>query len=1105
MVIVDLLHLLLNTACAPYDPLLASTWTCACDPAGSTQNQGAICPGSSATAVAAAFATEGMWVMSNLVHQILYNGLGLWAPLLYIFSAIGGLIGLALGAPPKMYLWFFMGPAVFDWLLDNTVKVHGQEWRIADVPQNQREVWKLAEVGLANIVDAMPPPAVNVFKDNKPSVTAEVPALFVWFDEVVSDVVQGMVAWSGIYSQVATGGSGSNLQGTPPTGENRWYLLSNLKWGILQDITGATLKSPDLRDSFVTFIASECGDNLKRAISQPRFIAAATSKGLNLGKTPSVTINYTFLTQLLSGQTVPTPRTMKRFLADNNPGAFRGFNLLFTSSPFGGSWIDAWGVQDKLNCDGYLWLLVQAFRWEAGHIFFQLVKAAPGGLSPDALLYSLFYGWDIKTPPPANTPISTPQDLRKFIINLIIVHLFRNEFAKAPALVDQRFATSTQAESISKGYQRDVGSKAKFAEVYTWAMMMPYLQGVLLYMLAIAYPFACILIVMPGMHKTIFTWMSFWAWVKLWDVGFAFCMLIERSLWAMLGNSSNSARVHQYITEMSNWGWVNVTCPGGATLGACQIPNVTNGTWLTSQTWADAVRTLDRALVLAANMDLDLQNSYYIYLMAALYFAVPAVTGQIVLGARSGAASMINSAIGGAAQEIGKTAGTAHQSEAITQLKANEASVGQAAYTKAMRQSGLGAKAIEYGNQGMREDMAASAIGTAKAGTGAWMQNRALENQDMRANAAVLPSAAVALSKQYQSGGGGSQPVSTTNPQSTTQTADPAASATGVDNPATPGLPVGSTPSSSAPTVSSSNARPLPAATAANGAGSGGIAANLGAFARGANGVLKFGAQHGAPILEAARDAGIAKNSNAMYADQAMGHALQADMDIASFRHSGEAKGFNAAGSRTGEYANFDAEMARWDAQNSFASQVTGMSAGVYGTFAGNFSPPSKPTQSLNALAMDGLLNTKNTDARAAANFVDPASGGYRKALDSTGNALQKDYGGQRAMSAYHSWSPDEAMGYSARAAAQLIGSDVYGGHRNGSQILQNTGGGRSGALSANDTGRGDAYVVGTSGWGENHRESLGSNPTQQGSTTAGDLAATAGASASRPAPGTIR
>ncbi|MBX7145436.1 MAG: hypothetical protein K1X79_13385, partial [Oligoflexia bacterium] len=160
--------------------------------------------------------------------------------------------------------------------------------------------------------------------------------------------------------------------------------------------------------------------------------------------------------------------------------------------------------------------------------------------------------------------------------------------------------------------------------------------------------------------------------------------------------------------------------------------------------------------------------------------------------------------------------------------------------------------------------------------------------------------------------------------------------------------------------------------------------------------------------------------------------------------------------------------------------------------------------QSLNALAMDGLLNTKNTDARGAANFVDPASGGYRQALSNTANGLQKDYGGARAMSAYQSWSPYEAMGYSAKAGAQLAGSDVYGGNRDGSQILSNTGGGRTGALSANDTGRGSA-IVGTTGLAENGREQLGANPTATGTTAAGNLASSTGATNYRPAPGTIR
>lgn len=1090
MFILDLAQALLNSVCVTFDPLSPQSWYCACSV--SSNNQNAICPGSTMTAVAAAFGTQGMWVQANLVNQILYEGLGLWAPLLYILSAVGGLISLALGAPPRMYMWFFVGPGIYDWLLDNPNPVHGMEWRVADVPQNQREVWKLAEGGLMNSA----PAGVTVFSDRPPSSTVNVPALFLWFDEVVSDVVQGMVGWTGVYNQIVpSGNSSQNYRGTPTPSESKWYLLSNVKWGLLENITGARLKSPDLRDSFVTFLASECGDLVKRAISQPRFIQASTAKAENLGATPSVFEGYNLLSQLLSGQVVPSPRSLKKILSDSNPGALRNFHT-FLSTGF----INLWGVQDRIACDQYLWLMVQSFRWEAGHIFFQLAKAAPGGIAPDDVVFSLIYGWQVNPAwwPALTSSIKIVQ--RRFVIDLILLHLFRNELSIAPALVDQRFANSAQAESISKGYQRSVGSKAKYAELYTWAMMIPYLQGVLLYFLAIAYPFAAIMVVMPGMHKTMFTWMSFWAWVKLWDVGFALVMMMERSLWAMLGNSSSASAANKYILEMQTWGATKVACGANETnLGNCQIPNVTHVGAAMPQ-WDDAVRIFDRALVLASNLDLDLQNSYYIYIMAALYFAVPTITGQLVLGARAGAASMVNSAIGGAAQEIGKTAGSGHQSEMLTQMHANTGSVGQAAYAKQMRASGLGAKAIEFGNQAMRDEMAGSALGTAMGNQKEWENARSYGQASFGAaskvgtealdaylgagksavSAAKASSAPPPTGQKVTSGvtGAGSGEIGDGDPSTPK----------GLDDPNKPGrgdmaaIP----PAGASKTAETAPAANVTAATGDEGKTASPLSAFGGAIADKIPNGVKAGGKAawagGKAITATSMDSGFAamaggaKMTAEVLSDQASSAALRAGMGVSSFGHGASAKGFGAASGRAGEFASFDADMAKWEAMNAYSNQITGMAAGVYGTFGGNFSAGPKPIGSANAMAMEGLFNTKGSDAKGAANYVDPEKkGGYFSSMGATQANLNQNYGQSRTASAFQNWSPTDAVLFGYGAGAEALSGGVFtSGGGSGDKRMAQLNDGRFGAGSSSDAGRTGGGLI---EFGGNGRDNLGSNP----------------------------
>jgi hypothetical protein len=1039
-----------------------------------------------------------MWVQANLVNQILYQGLGLWAPLLYILSAIGGLVSLALGAPPKMYMWFFIGPGIYDWLLDNPNPVHGMEWRVADRPQNQREVWKLAESGLVN---ANPSSGISIYSDRPPSGTVDVPALFLWFDEIVSDVVQGMVGWTGIYNQ-AINTSGQNLQGNQSLtgGENKWYLLSNMKWDILENITNARLKSPDMRDAFVTFLASECGDQVKKTISQPRFIQASSTRALNLGPNPSVFENYNLLTQSLNSQTVPSPRSLKKILSDSNPGAFRNFHV-FLSSGF----INLWGVQDRITCDQYLWLMVQAFRWEAGHIFFQMTKAAPGGISPDNVVFSLIYGWHVD-PNWWALPAQIQLIQRRFVIDLILLHLFRNELSIAPALVDQRFASSTQAESIAKGYQRGVGTKAKYAEVYTWAMLIPYLQGVLLYFLAIAYPFAAIMVVMPGMHKTMFTWMSFWAWVKLWDVGFALVMMMERSLWAMLGNSSNASAANKYILEMQTWGTVRVMCGNNENnLANCQIPSVVEAA-ASVPSWDNALRIFDRALVLGSNLDLDLQNSYYIYIMAALYFAVPTITGQLVLGARAGAASMVNSAIGGAAQEIGKTAGTAHQSDMITQMQANSGSVGQAAYLKQLRASGLGAKAIDYGNKGMAEEMASSALGTAMQNQGNYDNNLGYSRQQATAMSNLTQAGAGGLDRQASgnanarsaaakaqreeerhqemlaaqgagrgagrggdpNGGGANPAITGAGPGGGGAASPPgpralASGEAGAPQPAAPqgfntdrpGMPTAGTP----PVGGGSGGGGNVVAGGGGGGNTGEVQGSVGMFGQklmnalgdNSGGISKFNEGNNFAVA-----AGEAKRASDLNSNLAASAAVRSGMGVASFGHGAQARGYNSASGKIGEYADFDANMGRWEAMNAYSSQITGMAAGVYGTFAGNFNPGPKPTGSMNAMAMDGLLNTKGTDARGAANYTaDKDNGGYWSSAAATQSSLDKNYGEARTAGAYHHWGVADTLAYNWTAAGEMATGGVLAGGQSGqSRVVDQLRGGGIHAGESADPGK---------------------------------------------------
>lgn len=75
-------------------------------------------------------------------------------------------------------------------------------------------------------------------------------------------------------------------------------------------------------------------------------------------------------------------------------------------------------------------------------------------------------------------------------------------------------------------------------ETYTFAMALPYIQGIILYALSVAFPFFAILVIIPGKANALFTWMAIWAWAKSWDVGYAFVMVVDEILWNLMPHTS---------------------------------------------------------------------------------------------------------------------------------------------------------------------------------------------------------------------------------------------------------------------------------------------------------------------------------------------------------------------------------------------------------------------------------------------------------------------------------------------------------------------------------------------------------------------------------------
>ena len=653
------------------------------------------CPGSAFTAVGAAFATQGYYLVSQIVSAIGAGKMEYWAVFIYIFSFFATIVMIVLNGlhVPKNIMWFALGPALFVWLVYSGEDVKGVMWRIGnDKSLNQEKVWEIAEPGLRNL-RPIKKGDLRQTKGEEAKVSKEdieanirVPWLFVHWDSLISDTVAQLASWVGADRMLAGSGK-SNLGNTEvklksssaSTTDGTAAILSNLKWSKLQGIVGARITTSGLRDSFVEFMSGNCGKALKENIDERKLINARKSPLSFLNAKDDIgifknTSNYKKILNSLKSESTIVQGSLKRMLTKCATKSSSGGTSLcdFLQQTAEDSYKKYQTPEfDVINCQESFNLIMQALRWETGQIYHKIMADWDNGKSSKEkeILVAFYYGWNIDMGASEWASSSgrlADDNLKYFTRDLIFSYLLRNELEYVPNITNVQYSTKVQAEQASDAHIQALGSQNKYGEIYTWARMMPYVQGILMFILAGAYPIVCIVFLIPGMHKIIITWAAFWAWVKFWDLGFAIVTVIERSVWGMIGNSEHASAVNQTIASLygnfssSGIPNIDVTCNSGS-LGSCAFPTIQ------SITDMDAPGLFDKGTAIGLSLNYGVFNGYYIYIMAALYMAVPVICGQVFLQGKHGVNQLYGMISGGAE----RAAGGAAEASAKSQMAAD--------------------------------------------------------------------------------------------------------------------------------------------------------------------------------------------------------------------------------------------------------------------------------------------------------------------------------------------------------------------------------------------------------------------------------------------------
>ena len=945
---------------------------------------------STTSAIASSYSTLGYWSLAGILNKLggVDNGttpggsenqtsyFALWGALFYMIAIISAIIMMALGQPPKMYGWFVAGPALFYFLLFNTVERRGVGWDLSHrtTDQKQHAVWKLAAPGINT--NPLITGGVDLnFTTNGPSALAKVPFVFALVDDFASETAQNFIELMGVTPELPDSSGAS--PGDVPDVAN-WHLLSNSKWELLENISQAKLYSTDIRELLTIFMASECGDLFSNHINKSSFSLASQSSGRGLPPTlfcepgNPTCHNSVALEELLATTFIPTPYVFRELMKqyqvvfgvdkDIFPNSLMWFSYYQSGAPLiPEDQIFQIGEHSRQSCGHILWKVMQGFRWESALHYYRLKEVIPSitdnAVTDKLIDYVFLYDWLYVDDAGAEQKLTDQNaDYREdFIRNLIMFYMIRNEMAVVPQAVDQRVLPSEKTTTFAEGFQRNINSKNKFAEFYTWAKLMPHMQGLVLYILAIGYPLACVVVLIPGWWKWILTWFSFYVWVKSWDVGFAIVMNIEKSIWATIGNSLDTSRINGDIAKFNTGHdvYIDNNCPVLTPwCGDIEVMQVDE------LTYTGALNLIDKALIISRSLNHDLANSYYIYLMSALYFAVPAITGQVFLGAKAGMSSFVKESIGQVASEGGGAAKAGATADVMQQGNLNTQAAQQTFTGKALRQdpNKLAVRALTAKNDAEDANLQASLMDAHAKQKGFRARAYSMKGNEIK-EGVQMSNMAFGAALGYVGAPGGQRDLLGAN-------AGNAGIAGDADN-ATPTPGTGTQKNSDGQKVDDPTRKARKAAMQ-----------RLPQIAKDAMGLnqARQWYQHGVLIPSK-------HEMSALRGDQ--------QANYAGFHQGAIAKGLGEGSQRLEAKANYGAQEAAYRSQAQFARQIAGQMSAL-GVVAGAYDPQNKP-KDLPMLGAGGQLGGQYDQAYGY--FSDDQNSGYMGKAQQHSNALRQKYG----------------------------------------------------------------------------------------------------------------
>lgn len=494
----------------------------------SSKGQGA----SVGTLLAAALETGGYKALSH-VYRDLWGIIHSLGALFYAFCLLAALISVTVFHSYEMGLWFFIGPALFFFVNGQFVRSSGAEWQFGEFVGEHKKIDKV----LNETVDA------------------EVPWVFHEYNRLISSVVQSLI-------RIITNKSISDqvLFMTRPT--------------ITDELIDTEVKNEGLRSLIKLGLQTDCA----RFMHAARTIALGNRdrqfQGTSEYQTAAAEYDrlYTEKNKSLSGNSLAVNYVTTILGSLEKLGNAEQFIDKYCSEPKprGPSPNDdlkadlrlppAQVLEQPTSCR-------QIWCWTAMGLSLEvtaLQKEAERHIPPDPLAQSKKQtGQDLTkeiwkdialkfTPPKQQASIQPDVSAIPVIIGGILLRKTLLNDPRSQTISEladhigydttqHNFDVNARTEQLQRTFNRaplHLQAQDLRYEIFHLVMMLPYLQGAVLYLCALTFPFFSLLLLIPNKASSFFSWMALWAWAKSWDVGWALVMVADRILWQLMPHNS---------------------------------------------------------------------------------------------------------------------------------------------------------------------------------------------------------------------------------------------------------------------------------------------------------------------------------------------------------------------------------------------------------------------------------------------------------------------------------------------------------------------------------------------------------------------------------------